>query len=143
MDWSSRHLLTPVAIVDRWVTHAKNPSAGKWNKMPMPILETHPRDDFFVPARQRFLESYGIHPPSKAVPEVLYIDRQNTERRLPNATHDALLEMMQEMSRGGRFEFKHVELEDLTPREQIEVVAYADVSLARASEWQCMWAIGS
>jgi protein O-GlcNAc transferase len=120
--------LTAVAIVDRWVTHAKNPSADQWNKMPMPILETHPSDDFFVPARQRFLESYGIHPPSRTVPEVLYIDRQNTDRRLENATHDALLELMQEMAKDGRFEFKHIELEDLTPREQIEVVAYADVS---------------
>lgn len=125
------HADSLVAIIDRWATHRHNPVAEQWNKMLLPIFQANPPTHFFEPARQSLLETYHIHPPhlaSKHLPKVLYIDRQSTDRRLNNETHDALLDLFGEFGREGRMEFGHVLLEDLTPHQQIEVVAYADVS---------------
>ncbi|KAK1924496.1 hypothetical protein DB88DRAFT_490663 [Papiliotrema laurentii] len=116
-----------VAIIDRWVSHRKNPSADRWNKMSLPIFEQNPPVGFFESARQTLLETYEIRSPALSAPHVVYVDRQNTDRRLPNETHDALLDLFAEFDHSGRVEFKHVVLEDLTPHEQIETVAYADI----------------
>jgi hypothetical protein len=100
--------------------------------MSLPIFEQNPPVGFFEPARQTLLETYEIRSPALSAPHVVYVDRQNTDRRLPNETHDALLDLFAEFDHNGRVEFKHVVLEDLTPHEQIETVAYADVSDAFA-----------
>lgn len=98
--------------------------------MLLPIFEANPPIHFFEPARKALLDTYHIHAPTSEdrLPKLLYIDRQNTDRRLPNETHDALLDLFGEVRDQGRMEFEHVLLEDWTPHQQIEKVAYADVS---------------
>lgn len=126
--------LIPVAVVDRWTVHRKNPSADLWNKMPEPILELQPPEGFFEPARKHLLEVYNLQPKAMTAPHVIYIDRQNTDRRMPNETHNGLIELLEGYHTLGQIEFRHVELEDLTPHQQIEAVAFADVRILSEGE---------
>lgn len=95
--------------------------------MALAIVEADPPAGFFDPARNTLLRNYHIGPPSKGEPSVVYIDRQDTSRRLPSETHEALLEILHQAEKDGRVRFRRVVLDDLTKHEQIEAVAYADV----------------
>jgi hypothetical protein len=96
--------------------------------MALPIFEAHPATDFFEPAREALLETYRIRPPPAShLPRIIYIDRQKTDRRLPNQTHDALMDLFVVYVELGKIQFDQAVLEDLTSHQQIEAVAYADV----------------
>ena len=95
--------------------------------MALPIVEAEPPLGFFDPARDSLLRNYKIHSPKERKPRIIYIDRQSTDRRLPDATNFDLLETCREIAEDGQAVFDHIVLEELTGPQQIAAVAFADV----------------
>ena len=82
--------------------------------------------------------------------KIVYVDRQNSDRKFDNASHDGLMEVLEDMhehgakwkerdSRGKKKEIKIkvkvdvVKFEHLRAKEQIQAIYDADVSLLSAA----------
>ncbi len=132
-------LIGEVIIVDRWASHLHNPDAGLWNKMALPIFEHVPARSHhcLALARERLLESLNIKAHLVPKRKVVYIDRQATERRLPDETHEELLNMYEDTQAETGVEIRHLKLEDMPIHEQVEVVADASVSISYRSPSLC------
>lgn len=130
-EYTMPGLTRTVAIVDRWASHENNPVADLWNKMSLPIFEQPLRPHFFAPARQRLLDHLGVRLPStRKAPKLVYIDRQNTGRKLSDEIHSGVLRMLDQMSADGLVDAHYVVLEDLSPQEQVRAIAGAKVGPA-------------
>lgn len=117
------------AFVDRAASHRNNPPANQWNKMSLPIFLHPHRSGFFTTKRDRLLSHYGILGKQHPCPKVVYIDRQDTSRRMPDEVHVEFLKMLRELERGGYGRFEHVHLEDGSVLQQIAEVADATVMI--------------
>lgn len=99
------------------------------------IFEEHHQPHFFSGARNRLLHHYDIHPRKPSDPQqIVYIDRQNSDRKLPDATHTELLRQLETFSETERVDFRYLKLEDMSPRDQIEAVARASVRYIRSAK---------
>lgn len=94
--------------------------------MALPIFEHPHSPNFFVPVRQKLLAHYGIRPKNDHRPKIVYIDRQQSDRHLPEKDHESLLELLSALSQF--VDARRVILEDVPLREQIEMVADCTVS---------------
>lgn len=92
----------------------------------------------FEPLRHQMAQHLKIYPtPTRSligksvgkVPKVLYVDRQDTSRRLDPEAHQHLMELFEGMRDEGKVVFTHgVFGEGMTVEEQIQSVIAADVS---------------
>lgn len=96
--------------------------------MAVPIFEHPHRPHFFDSVRSRLLYHYGISGKHLACPKIVYIDRQDTKRRMPDELHAEFLDMMRDMETEGYGQFEHISLEDISPLQQLREVADASVS---------------
>lgn len=67
----------------------------------------------------------------KKIPKVVYIDRQDTSRRLVGGDHEALLKYLKGLEKGGKIKVFHGEFGKLGLKDQVESVLDADVRLLR------------
>ncbi|KAL7421372.1 hypothetical protein Q5752_004257 [Cryptotrichosporon argae] len=117
-----------LVVVDRWVSHAHNPSAGTWNKMALPAFELAPALGFFEPARRKMLDHFGLSLEGAApgAHVVVYVDRQGSSRRLRDEDHEGVLEVLEVLREEGNA-VRHVQFEGMSVAEQIEAVADASI----------------
>ena len=99
--------------------------------MAVPIFEHPHRPHFFKSTRSRLLYHYGISGKHLPCPKIVYIDRQDSKRRIPDELHEEFLDMMRDLERTGYGQFKHIHLEDISPLQQLREVADASVSAYR------------
>lgn len=102
--------------------------------MAIPLfLRTLP-SHFFSAARLHLLQRYRLtHRNLETWPRVVYVDRQNSTRRMPQADHEGVLDILDFLQRSGRAETEHLILEQLSPEEQLAAVAGASVRLCMFS----------
>lgn len=96
--------------------------------MALAIYEEPHLPHFFQPARQRLLNNLDIPEPNDKRRKMVYIDRQSTDRRIPDNEHEEMLEMFKDVEIEKDVSIEHVRLEDLSVKEQVEAVAFASVS---------------
>jgi hypothetical protein len=106
--------------------------------MALPMFEQPLTPHFFAQARQKLLAHFSIssyapplQPGEKRIPKVIYIDRQNSDRKLKDEDHEGLEELLRDMHKMGVLDFDDVVLEDHSKGEQVEKVAGADVGRPR------------
>jgi hypothetical protein len=63
----------------------------------------------------------------KKIPKVVYVDRQDTSRRLVDEDHEELVEYLRKMDKKGRVEFVHGKFGNLGLKDQVLSVLDADV----------------
>jgi len=63
----------------------------------------------------------------KKIPKVVYVDRQDTSRRLVDDDHEDLVEYLRKMEKKGKVEFVHGRFGSLGLRDQVMSVLDADV----------------
>jgi hypothetical protein len=63
----------------------------------------------------------------KKIPKVVYVDRQDTSRRLRDDDHEELVEYLRKMEKKGKVEFVHGKFGSLGLRDQVKSVLDADV----------------
>lgn len=98
--------------------------------------------EFFSPARRALLSSLKIRAPTnrpvhgrkldQGDVKIVYIDRQDTDRRLSDEAHKdlmAVLDDLEDDDHRWKVDFVRGKFGDLDIREQIKAVADADVSL--------------
>jgi hypothetical protein len=128
-----------VVIVDRKVSHSQNIIANIWNKMALPSFLLAHRPGFFEPYREALLQHIGLPLVSKASgtrsQKVVYIDRQSSGRRLEAANQIQLVELLDSLNRSGQAEVVIAKMETLPIKEQIAIVADADVSRVVSRDW--------
>ena len=117
-----------MAFVDRFASHRNNPSAGKYNKMAIPIFEHPSRPAFFEPHRQKVLRRYAVPSRQLSCPKIAYIDRQDTSRNMSEPLHDEFLRMLLDIEDEGLGFVERLWMEDLEVVEQLRQVADATVS---------------
>ncbi|BEJ12089.1 hypothetical protein CspHIS471_0205490 [Cutaneotrichosporon sp. HIS471] len=119
-----------VVLANRWAGHRGPSSAWKpWGDvLRMPV---HP--GYLLNLRQRVLKGYKgpvkLHPTRR--PRVKYLTRQETNRRLTGAAHEALIEAMLKLEKEGLVEFSllHFVDGDSFP-DQIAQIASTDFLIA-------------
>ncbi|KAL1406132.1 hypothetical protein Q8F55_007815 [Vanrija albida] len=118
-----------IAIVDRWAAHRKTPAADQWNKMAIGILGEKLQPHWFTAARNRLLDYFHIPPANKKTHRLAYINRQGTDRKLPDETHAELLKSLHGLSDKYNVEIADLVLEDLSKEEQIRAIANSTILL--------------
>lgn len=129
-------LTSSVVITDRQVS-TLHPLVHIWNKMALGAFNLPHRPAFFEPVRQKLLSSLhlqsslGRYQESKRSGEVkiVYVDRQDTSRRLTDEGQENLLELLRALEseiEGVRME--HGLFGKIGVEQQIEAVSDADVS---------------
>ncbi|WWC96890.1 hypothetical protein V866_003765 [Kwoniella sp. B9012] len=127
-----------VVIVDRYASHRHNPIANEWNKMSLPIFEElpSPPPPFFAPYRQKLLRNLHLsQPPVRAkvgkaldvIPKIVYLDRQETDRKLSDDDHTGLLEVLRNLKKDGKAEVGVPHLSEMGFRNQVKAVKGADI----------------
>lgn len=138
-----------VVITDRHAAHSDYWSpVNKWNKMPLVELhrELPPSSNFFLGPQMRMTDGLGFPAlpverpgPGKSLVEglvkVVYVDRQGSDRKFDNASHDGLVRVLDKLQTsgvtvGGRpveVRVEMVKFENMTPQEQLKVAYDTDV----------------
>lgn len=127
-------LLTPVVLVDRWAAHRTDPEVEQWIKMPVVVFQDSVdmgRSHFFDTARDKVHAKFGAK--AQTGQRIAYIDRQSTDRRLPDAEHEELVAALRRLASEHGAEFDHMLLEKMQPKEQFKRVSEATVSAASTS----------
>ncbi|WVR03762.1 hypothetical protein IAU60_000757 [Kwoniella sp. DSM 27419] len=123
-------------IVDRWASHRHNPLADATNKMQAAVLVRPHPPFFFTPTRLALFSHLSIEAPParmepqrslRTMPKIVYVDRQNTDRKLSPQAHAELAVALGEMEALGKATVGHKKMSRLSLREQIEAVADADI----------------
>ncbi|WVQ93474.1 hypothetical protein IAU59_000548 [Kwoniella sp. CBS 9459] len=125
-----------VVIIDRWAAHRHNPLTDAVNKMSASIfVRPHP-PFFFTPTRLALLSHLSIPvPPARMepqrslrkLPKIVYVDRQDTGRKLSAEGHAEMAVVLGEMEAVGKATVGHKKMSKLVLPEQIEAVADADI----------------
>ena len=138
----------PVVLVDRHAAHHNRTAQPQvWNKMALAALTTDISTvdpyHFWAEPRRNMIKHLGaktqIFRPAQGkalkqdVIKIVYVNRQGTSRRLPDADHDYLVEHLKELEMRTRRNSKKVvaqvlKFEDISVEEQIKAVLDADVS---------------
>ncbi|ORX37567.1 hypothetical protein BD324DRAFT_650140 [Kockovaella imperatae] len=114
-------------IVDRWAAHRYNKGTQAWNKMSVDIFERPHPFEFFAPVRQRLMKHFGFHEHTSTIPNVVYVDRQSSDRRLVAEHHEALVALLRSRHERGEIKFVHAAWENHTVIEQFHISADADI----------------
>ncbi|WVQ78812.1 hypothetical protein IAT38_000903 [Cryptococcus sp. DSM 104549] len=123
-------------IIDRWASHRHNPLSISLNKMSASIFALPHPPFFFNPARSALLRNLSIpeaptrRDPSRSlrrVPKIVYVDRQESERRLSEEAHAALAVVLAEMEARGKARVGHKKMDVLSHAEQVKAVSDADI----------------
>lgn len=97
--------------------------------MAIGILGEKLQPHWFTAARNRLLNYFHIPPSNdKKRHRLAYINRQGTDRKLPDEVHAALLESIHALSEKYNVEIADLVLEDMTKEEQIRAIANSTVS---------------
>jgi len=114
--------------------------------MPLEVFEKakHVRD-FFATAQNRMNAYFHVEPTKPSVKHhIAYIDRQATHRRLHDEDHQAFLDEMHALAADrDDVEFEQLVLEKMSPAEQFQALAHANVSESYESKvnirylWGC------
>ncbi|WVQ64977.1 uncharacterized protein L199_003147 [Kwoniella botswanensis] len=134
-DWIGRE---KVVIVDRYASHRHNPTANEWNKMSLPIFEElpSPPPPFFAHYRQKLLRNLHLsQPPVRAkvgkaldvIPKIVYLDRQETNRKLSDGDHTGLLGVLRNLEKDGKAEVGVPHLSEMGFRNQVKAIKSADI----------------
>jgi hypothetical protein len=126
--------LSSVIFVDRWAAHRNSKLVEVWHKMPVQVFETlitRPGSShFFDKPRQQLLDYFAIPPaPAGKQVRIAYIDRQSSNRKIPEDQHMTLVAEMKSLADSRGAHFAHLVLEDMTPDEQFREVAQANVMI--------------
>ncbi|WVQ64967.1 uncharacterized protein L199_003137 [Kwoniella botswanensis] len=128
--------LERVVIADRWASHRHNPLSDSLNKMAASIFSRPHPPFFFTPIREAFLSHLSIPlPPNrldpqralKGLPKIVYVDRQNTDRKLSPEGHRELSVVLGEIESIGKATVGHKKLGKLGGKEKVEAVHDADI----------------
>ncbi|KAK8861629.1 hypothetical protein IAR55_002452 [Kwoniella newhampshirensis] len=123
-------------IIDRWASHRHNSLSESLNKMAASIFSLPHPPFFFTPARSSMLDFFGANiprhrlGPSKClydIPNILYIDRQGTDRKLSSDAHAGLAVVLGELESMGKAKVVHRKMERISHEEQIRNVADVDI----------------
>nr|XP_019050433.1 hypothetical protein I302_00865 [Kwoniella bestiolae CBS 10118]OCF29363.1 hypothetical protein I302_00865 [Kwoniella bestiolae CBS 10118] len=127
-----------VVIVDRYASHRHNPIANEWNKMALPIFSELPAPPppFFTPYREALLHNLGLAiPPTRQqygkslnkIPKIVYLDRQDTNRKLTEGDHKGLLDVLKGLEKERKAVVGVPHLAEMDCRYQVKAVKDADV----------------
>lgn len=138
-----------VVITDRHAAHNDYWSqVNKWNKMP--LIELHrplpPSPNFFLGPQMLMTDGLEFpalpaerRGPGKSLVDglvkVVYVDRQGSDRKFDNASHDGLVRVLDKLQTNGvtvgdraiQIRVDVVKFENMTPREQLQVAYDTDV----------------
>jgi len=97
--------------------------------MAVAVFDAKHAKDFWDKARSSVLKYFGISR-SRLQPKhnIVYLDRQDTQRRLSNRDHDALVHTLGSIAAKTGATFTHLELKNMTIVDTIKVVSQATVS---------------
>jgi hypothetical protein len=123
-----------VVIADRGASTI-DPLVQEWNKMALHALSLPRPREAFEPLRtsmSKYLKTSSISRKTagkalKKIPKVVYVDRQDTSRRLKEDDHEELVEYLRKMEKKGKVEFVHGKFGSLGLRDQVKSVLDADV----------------
>jgi hypothetical protein len=123
-----------VVIADRGAS-TTDPLVQEWNKMALHALSLpRPREAFepFRSSMSKFLKTSSTSRKNagkalKKIPKIVYVDRQDTSRRLKDEDHEELVEYLRKMEKKGKVEFVHGKFGSLGLRDQVKSVLDADV----------------
>lgn len=124
-------------IADRGAS-TTDPLVQEWNKMALHALSLPRPREAFEPLRASMAKHLKTSSTSrkiegkalKKIPKVVYVDRQDTSRRLKDDDHEELVEYLRKMEKKGRVEFVHGKFGSLGLRDQVMSVLDADVRCA-------------
>ncbi|WWC60369.1 uncharacterized protein I303_102940 [Kwoniella dejecticola CBS 10117] len=125
-----------IVIADRWASHRHNPLSDNLNKMAASIFSRPHPPFFFTPIRHALLNHLEIpvpkarRDPQRAldkIPKIVYIDRQDTNRKLSSEGHKELSVVLGEIEALGKAHVGHKKMGKLDGRSQIEAVHDADI----------------
>ncbi|WWC87940.1 uncharacterized protein L201_002840 [Kwoniella dendrophila CBS 6074] len=129
-----------VVIVDRYASHRHNTISNVWNKMSLPIFEelSKPPPPFFSPYRESLLSNldllsilkptrYHLGKPLKSIPKIVYLDRQESTRKLSVEDNQGLLDVFENLTKHGKAIYENPHLPELSFKQQVEVVKDADI----------------
>ncbi|WWC87964.1 uncharacterized protein L201_002866 [Kwoniella dendrophila CBS 6074] len=123
-------------IADRWASHRHNPLSDSLNKMAASIFSRPHPPFFFTPIRTALLSHLEIPLPQNRrdpqrslgkLPKIVYVDRQNTNRKLSNEGHKELSVVLGEIESLGLATVGHKKLGKLRGKDKIEAVHDADI----------------
>jgi hypothetical protein len=123
-----------VVIADRGAS-TTDPLVQEWNKMALHALSLPRPREAFEPLRASMSKFLKVSTASrkiegkalKKIPKVVYVDRQDTSRRLKDEDHEELVEYLKKMEKKGKVEFVHGKFGSLGLRDQVKSVLDADV----------------
>ncbi|KAK6907405.1 hypothetical protein I203_101399 [Kwoniella mangroviensis CBS 8507] len=127
-----------MVIVDRYASHRHNPIANEWNKMSLPIFEElpSPPPPFFAPYRQNLLQNLHLSVSTargrvgKAlndVPKIVYLDRQETSRKLSDEDNDGILGVLRDLEKDGKAHVGVPHLSEMGFKNQVKAIKDADI----------------
>ena len=123
-----------ITVMDRWAAHRDGKNVRAWNKATGDLVDLPVPRDWIRPLRdsvRRMTRAAGctterLHP---RVPVVLYVNRQNTARRLNSNDADDLAFDLKRLANQALIELHDVQMEELSPIEQFCLATRADVML--------------
>jgi hypothetical protein len=123
-----------VVIADRGAS-TTDPLVQEWNKMALHALSLPRPREAFEPLRSSMSKFLKVSTGSrkiegkalKKIPKIVYVDRQDTSRRLVDDDHEELVEYLKKMEKKGKIEFVHGKFGSLGLRDQVKSVLDADV----------------
>ncbi|KAG6853187.1 hypothetical protein C0991_006218 [Blastosporella zonata] len=127
-----------VMLINRPAAH-RHPWSNRWFKMIAGTMNVTVPDDFWAPIRNTIVTNIlgylptpasGVEQPLRKPPLVTYVSRQSAgSRRLLTKDHEALLSAFADLEAQGVCEFREAQMENLSLREQVELVARSTVSV--------------
>ena len=123
-----------MVIADRGAS-TTDPLVQEWNKMALHALSLPRPREAFEPLRASMAKHLKTSSTSrktagkalKKIPKVVYVDRQDTSRRLVDDDHEELVEYLRKMEKKGKVEFVHGKFGSLGLKDQVMSVLDADV----------------
>ncbi|KAL7424708.1 hypothetical protein Q5752_000392 [Cryptotrichosporon argae] len=127
-----------VVIEDNDASHFGDTANSIWGKIALNALHAAPSPYYYRTIRQTLLRRLGIRDPGARpalgraldhVPKVVYIDRQNTNRRLVDDDHRRLVHLLEEFAGAEKAHVVHARWDRIEPEDQVEITSDADILL--------------
>ncbi|KAF8904591.1 hypothetical protein CPB85DRAFT_1255290 [Mucidula mucida] len=117
-----------LAIINRAAAH-RHPLGNVWYKMIASTMALTATNDFWSPIRESIVRNLVGRIPVvvDTLPLVTYVSRQKTERRLLDDDHKSLIAALTGLCNEGICNFKLAELETMSLRQQVDIVARTTV----------------
>jgi hypothetical protein len=119
-------------IVDRWAAHRKKESeVNTWNKMCTTVFAMPHFEHFWANARKAVQSYFEVPGPSRIIPRrhhIVYLDRQDTKRRMSVRDHNAVVHTMGALAKKKGIAFDQLLLSNMTEAELIMATSTATVS---------------